>query len=178
MIALSRERTPMHSPITGGDPAHAALPPLDAVTDAIAMPRGMGRTRIARIPRFHRVLMRAMSIAVGLSVAWAAACIYEWGTGRRVLPWDPYAGCGATQPAQLPATVRVGLYEEFPAPWRLERLKHIDFPVTLAVAAPSRNIFMKLRDTITRQYPQVRSLPMSGLDEPTASADILAPERR
>ena len=29
-----------------------------------------------------------------------------------------------------------------------------------------------------RQYPQVRSLPMSGLDEPTASADILAPERR
>jgi polysaccharide export outer membrane protein/exopolysaccharide production protein ExoF len=29
-----------------------------------------------------------------------------------------------------------------------------------------------------RQYPQVRSLPMSGIDEPTASADILAPERR
>jgi hypothetical protein len=30
-----------------------------------------------------------------------------------------------------------------------------------------------------RQYPQVRSLPMSGIDsEPTASADILSPERR
>ena len=99
-----------------------------------------------------------MSIAVGLSVAWAAACIYEWGTGRRVLPWNPYAGCGATQPAELPATVRIGLYEEFPAPWRLERLKYIDFPVTLAVAAPSRTIFMKLRDTIMRQYPQVREV--------------------
>jgi hypothetical protein len=54
--------------------------------------------------------------------------------------------------------VRIGLYEEFPAPWRLERLKYIDFPVTLAVAAPSRSIFLKLRDTITRQYPQVREV--------------------
>jgi hypothetical protein len=157
MIAISRERTPMHSPLTGGDPASAALPTLEAAS-TIAVPRGMGRTRIARTPRFHRLLMRAMSIAVGLSVAWAAACIYEWGTGRRVLPWDPYDGCGATQPPELPATVRVGLYEEFPAPWRLERLKHIDFPVTLAVAAPSRTVFLKLRDTITRQYPQVREV--------------------
>ena len=99
-----------------------------------------------------------MSIAVGLSLAWGAACIYEWGTGRRVLPWNPYADCGATQPAELPATVRIGLYEEFPAPWRLERLKYIDFPVTLAVAAPSRPIFLKLRDTIMRQYPQVREV--------------------
>ena len=29
-----------------------------------------------------------------------------------------------------------------------------------------------------RQYPQVRSLPMSGSMQPTASADILPPERR
>src|SRR4029077_18934295 len=138
MIAISRERTPMHSPITGGDPARPALPTPEAVADTIALPgdrwahphatasviavpRGSGRTRIARTPRFHHLLMRAMSIAVGLAVAWAAACIYEWGTGRRVLPWNPYADCGATPPAELPATVRVGLYEEFPAPWRLER---------------------------------------------------------
>jgi hypothetical protein len=102
--------------------------------------------------------MRAMGVAVGLSLAWVAACAYEWATNRRVLPWDPYAGCGAAQPARLPPTVRVGLYEEFPAPWRLEQLKHIDFPVTLAVAAPSRTVFMKLRDTIMRQYPQVREV--------------------
>jgi hypothetical protein len=99
-----------------------------------------------------------MGVAVGLSVAWLAACVYEWGANRRVLPWDPYASCGAAQPAQLPAAVRIGLYEEFPAPWRLEQLKHIDFPVTLAVAAPSRTVFMKLRDTIMRQYPQVREV--------------------
>jgi hypothetical protein len=139
MIAISRECTPMHSPITGGGPARAALPTLEAAADSIALPgdrrpqpraiasaiavlRGTARTRNARTPRFHRLLMRAMSIAVGLSVAWGIACIYEWGTGSRVLPWDPYAGCGATQPAELPTTMRVGLYEEFPAPWRLERL--------------------------------------------------------
>jgi hypothetical protein len=165
----------MHSPISGGDPARAALPSLEAAADsialpgdrrpqprasasAIAVPRGTARTRNSRTPRSHRLLMRAMSIAVGLSVAWGIACIYEWGTGRRVLPWDPYADCGATQPAELPTTMRVGLYEEFPAPWRLERLKYIDFPVTLAVAAPSRSIFTKLRDTIMRQYPQVREV--------------------
>jgi hypothetical protein len=165
----------MHSPTTGGDPTRAALPTLEAVAEytaipagrrsrlraaasAIAVPRDAGRTRIARTPRFHRLLMRAMSIAVGLSIAWSAACIYEWGTGRRVLPWNPYAGCGTTSPGELPATVRVGLYEEFPAPWRLERLKYIDFPVTLAVAAPSRTIFVKLRDMIMREYPQVREV--------------------
>src|SRR3954464_13538885 len=144
----------MHSPTTGSAPARAALPTLESTADylaipdsrrvaasAIAVPRGTGRIRTARTPRFYRLLLRAMSIAVGLSVAWGAACIYEWGTGRRVLIWNPYAGCGTTQPAALPATVRVGLYEEFPAPWRLERLKYIDFPVTLAVAAPSRTVF-------------------------------------
>jgi hypothetical protein len=75
-----------------------------------------------------------------------------------VLPWDPYANCGGSQPAALPDTVRIGLYEEFPAPWRLAHLKYIDFPVTLAVAAPSRAAFMTLRATIMRQYPQVREV--------------------
>src|SRR3954447_25084968 len=100
----------MHFPPAGNDPAHAALPSLEAAS-TIAVPHALGRTRTARIPRFHRLLIRAMSIAVGLSVAWGAACIYEWATGRRVLPWNAYAGCGTTQPAALPATVRIGLYE-------------------------------------------------------------------
>ena len=144
---------PMHNPTTRSDPARAALTP-----NTIAVLSGVDRIPIAQTHHFNRLLMRAMGIAVGLSVAWVAACIYEWGTNRRILPWNSYASCGATQPTELPATVRIGLYEEFPAPWRLERLKHIDFPVTLAVAAPSHSIFVKLRDTIMRQYPQVREV--------------------
>jgi hypothetical protein len=54
--------------------------------------------------------------------------------------------------------VRVGLYEEFPVPWRLEKLGQLDFPVTLAVAAPSRAEFLQLRDTISQTYPQVREV--------------------
>jgi len=170
----------MHTPTAGGESPLAALPALESsVADpalrsrrwprrratviamlarAIAVPRGALRSRVARPPSFHRLLMRAMGIAVSLSVAWFAASVYEWGTNQRVLPWNPYASCGATQPDELPATVRIGLYEEFPAPWRLEQLRHIDFPVTLAVAAPSRTVFLKLRDTIMRQHPQVREV--------------------
>jgi hypothetical protein len=170
----------MHTPTTG-DPSLAALPSLEpAATPAqssrrrwtrlhsaiaatliphlIAVPRGARRVSSARPPSIHRLLIRAMGLAVGLSVAWLAACVYEWGSGRRVLPWNSYADCSAAQPAALPPTVRIGLYEEFPAPWRLEKLEHINFPVTLAVAAPSRPVFLKLRDTIMRQYPQVREV--------------------
>jgi hypothetical protein len=116
----------------------------------------------------RRLLMRTIGVTVGLSLAWLAACCYEWGTGRRILPWNPYANCGATKPAALPETVRVGLYEEFPTPWRLARLKHVDFPVTLAVAAPSRSAFLSLRTTILHQYPQVREVffwPLLAKDE-------------
>ncbi|HJZ45571.1 MAG TPA: hypothetical protein VKE41_00325 [Roseiflexaceae bacterium] len=170
----------MPTPTNGGDPSIAALPTAEprAVHPAlprarwlrlrtvaavlmpltIAVPRPARRGSVARLPSIHRLLIRAMGLAVGLSLAWVAASAYEWGTNRRILPWDPYAGCGATQPAELPATVRIGLYEEFPAPWRLEQLKYVDFPVTLAVAAPSRTVFLKLRETIQRQYPQVREV--------------------
>lgn len=60
------------------------------------------------------------------------------------------------QPASLPAIVHVGLYEEFPNPWRLAKLEQIDFPVSLAVAAPTRDTFLQLRESIQRDYPQVR----------------------
>jgi hypothetical protein len=63
---------------------------------------------------------------------------------------------GAMQ--SLPATVRVGLYEEFPNPWRLAKLGQLDFPVTLAVAAQTRDAFLGLRASIQRDYPQVREV--------------------
>ncbi len=59
------------------------------------------------------------------------------------------------QPAGTPSTVRVGLYEEFPNPWRLAKLAQVDFPVSLAIAAPTREQFLALRETILRDYPQV-----------------------
>jgi hypothetical protein len=66
---------------------------------------------------------------------------------------------GATaQPSTLPATVHVGLDEEFPNPWRLAKLEQVDFPVSLAVAAPSRDAFLQLRESIQRDYPQVRTV--------------------
>jgi hypothetical protein len=171
----------MHIPPAGRKSSLATLPTLDPLisdpdrqssrwlrlrmiatmaisASTIAIPRGTQRSRVARPPSPQRLLMRVMGFAVSLSFAWVAASVYEWGSNRRVLPWNPYASCGATQPDTLPATVRIGLYEEFPAPWRLEKLRHIDFPVTLAVAAPSHTVFLKLRDTITRQYPQVREV--------------------
>ncbi len=60
--------------------------------------------------------------------------------------------------ASLPATVRVGLYEEFPNPWRLSKLSQVDFSVTLAVAAQTRAAFLQLRESIQRDYPQVRDV--------------------
>ena len=62
------------------------------------------------------------------------------------------------RPAGLPTTVRVGLYEEFPNPWRLSKLSQVDFPVTLAVAAQTRAVFLELRESIQRDYPQVREV--------------------
>jgi hypothetical protein len=101
---------------------------------------------------------RGSCAAVGLILLWLGASIVECSTGRRILPWNAYGGCGYSQPAQLPSTVRVGLYEEFPNPWRLARLRLVDFPVTLAIAAPSRSAFLELRATILHDYPQVREV--------------------
>jgi hypothetical protein len=93
-----------------------------------------------------------------LALLWLSATVAEWVSGRRLLPWNPYAFCGTSAPAVLPETVRVGLYEEYPNPWRLARLRGIDFPVTLAIAAPDRATFWELRDDILRTYPQVREV--------------------
>jgi hypothetical protein len=89
---------------------------------------------------------------------WFYASIVEFQTGRRLWPWSAYAFCGRSQPAALPQTVRIGLYEEFPNPWRLAKLSQLDFPVSLAVAARSRAEFLELRETIRQMYPQVREV--------------------
>jgi hypothetical protein len=171
----------MQPSMNNGDPALAALPtPERAAADApahtsgqILLARRAIAATLAAIPlakrqrrtrpspgglRLQRLLFRTIGAALGIALLWLGASCYEWGTGKRVLPWNPYANCGGSQPAALPDTVRIGLYEEFPAPWRLAHLKYIDFPVTLAVAAPSRAAFTALRAAIMRQYPQVREV--------------------
>jgi hypothetical protein len=174
----------MHAPINNGDPALTTLPALGRAPANTDAPNGAFRRRLprrrraialapaavrlansrvaapplGRALRFRRLMIRTIGAALGLTLLWLGASCYEWGTGNRVLPWSSYAACGASQPTALPDTVRIGLYEEFPAPWRLAHLKYVDFPVTLAVAAPSRAAFTTLRAAIMRQYPQVRGV--------------------
>lgn len=88
-----------------------------------------------------------MVLLLGLA---ACACAF--------FPYRAYLTCGSSQPETLPATVRVGLYEEFPAQERLARLQHVDFPVAVAVTAASRQAFLVLRDQILDGYPAVRDV--------------------
>lgn len=97
-------------------------------------------------------------LLVCLAVLWLGLSAAEWRLGFRILPWNPYDSCGTTKPTELSDTVQVGLYEEFPNPWRLQKLRNVDFPVKLAIAAASREEFMTLQTDILRQYPQVREV--------------------
>lgn len=97
-------------------------------------------------------------LAYGAVTGWFNVSLHEFATGQRFWPWSAYAFCGHSTPAELPATVRVGLYEEFPNPWRLAKLSQLDFPVTLAIAARSREEFLALRSEIQATYPQVREV--------------------
>lgn len=81
-----------------------------------------------------------------------AACAFAF------FPYRAYLTCGSSQPGTLPATVRVGLYEEFPAAERLAKLQTVDFPVALAVTASSRQAFLELRQNILDGYPAVRAV--------------------
>lgn len=105
--------------------------------------------RALRISGFGLVLM------VGL---WACASLWEMATGLRLLPWSEYVSCGNSNPAALPMTVRVGFYEEFPNSWRLDKLRDVDFPVELAIAATSRAEFQDLQSSIRQNYKQVRDV--------------------
>ncbi len=121
-------------------------------------------------PRRHLlpILCRALLWSIPLILIWFAASIVEWRLGTRLFPWSAYQFCGSQPPVSLPTTVQVGLYEEFPVPWRLDKLKLVDFPVKLAVAASSRADFLKLRDDILKTYPQVKTVyfwPVLSADE-------------
>ena len=96
-----------------------------------------------------------VTLVVVVPLLYLVASAVEWRSGKRLLPWSAYSLCGASVPKSLPAKVRIGLYEEFPVPWRLDKLKQVDFPVTVAVAAKSRAEFVKLRQDIFQTYPQV-----------------------
>ncbi len=108
--------------------------------------------------RWHRIFRRLLLWLPLLVLLWLLASIVEWRTGQRLFPWSAYQFCGSSRPETLPATVQVGLYEEFPVPWRLDKLRYVDFPVKLAVAASSRETFLKLRSQVQQTYPQVREV--------------------
>jgi hypothetical protein len=87
----------------------------------------------------------------------------EMASGTRLLPYNPYRDCGTSMAIDLPDTVRIGLYEEFPVPWRLDKLAQVDFPVSLAIAATSRAEFMSMRETVMQQYSQVEFVYFWGI---------------
>lgn len=130
-----------------------------------------GHTKRKRIRPQRSMLWRIFALAILLLVLvvfWLSMSYHELSTGERLWPWSAYALCGTSSGAVLPETVRIGLYEEFPNPWRLEKLRQVDFPVTLAIAASSREEFLSLRETIQHTYPQVREVyfwPLLTLEE-------------
>jgi hypothetical protein len=84
------------------------------------------RSRFFPFNRLHqrrRVLIVSSVLTLLSAAFWFYASITEFQTGRRLWPWSAYALCGHTPPASLPQHVRIGLYEEFPNPWRLAKLQ-------------------------------------------------------
>ena len=65
-----------------------------------------------------RLGLFGLAVLTLLALFWFGASAQEWRTGKRAWPWSAYALCGNSKPAALPSTVRIGLYEEFPVPWR------------------------------------------------------------
>lgn len=141
----------------------------DDITEYHQLNRTNGRqAMMTYIRRLLLPLLVLLLLVIIASAAYLYASYHELTTGQRILPWSAYALCGGSTPETLPATVRVGLYEEFPTPERLARLEQVDFPVDLAVAAPDRESFLALRDTIERDYPQVETVywwPLLTLEE-------------
>jgi hypothetical protein len=102
--------------------------------------------------------MRIAFVLLLIPVVLIIASIIEMVSGLRLLPYSAYRDCGGSVATTLPDTVRIGLYEEFPVAWRLNKLALVDFPVSLAIAAPSRAEFMTLRAAVVEQYPQVETV--------------------
>ena len=111
-----------------------------------------------RMSLFRRIVFASFAPLLLAATLWFVASFYEWRTGNRLFPWSAYSACSNSPPDKLPSTVRIGLYEEFPVPWRLDKLRQVDFPVTLAVAASSLDQFIELKTEILNTYPQVREV--------------------
>jgi hypothetical protein len=136
-----------------------------------------------------RLVLLALLTAIFSFIFWIYVSLHELTTGQRLLPWHAYGECAPTPPESLPATVRVGFYEEFPNPWRLAKLSQLDFPITLAIAAPNRQEFERLRDEISASYPMVREVIywptlslsegyyLGGLSEPQAIQRVINESR-
>ena len=128
-------------------------------------------------------MLISVVLLVAFTVIWTIDSVTAWRTGQHLLPFDAYQGCGRDAPANLPETVQIGFYEEFPVPWRLDKLAKVDFPVKLAVAASNREDFLTLRESISQSYPQVSELyfwPLLSDDEgyyPGSWSDADAVER-
>ena len=75
-----------------------------------------------QIRRLFRRATRVILLLLLIPIVWIILSIVEMTTGQRVFPWNAYAGCGDSLPETVPETVRIGLYEEFPVPWRLDKL--------------------------------------------------------
>lgn len=111
-----------------------------------------------RRKRLFRISLFVLFVLLVLVSLWLFISFTEWRTSRRIFPWSAYSFCGDSTPDALPEFVRIGLYEEFPVPWRLDKLEQVDVPVSLAIAATSRDEFLTLRDNISKMYPQVREI--------------------
>lgn len=105
--------------------------------------------------KLFRRLIQLVFLLVLCPIVLILAALFEMAFNYRVLPYSPYRDCGTSAVANLPDIVRIGLYEEFPVPWRLEKLALVDFPINLALAATSRSEFIALRESIKQQYTQV-----------------------
>jgi hypothetical protein len=103
------------------------------------------------------VVQLAVLLLAASPFLWLGMAEISWRSGY-ALPFTPYWGCGTHPPATLPEEVRIGMYEEFPTDSRLAKLAMVDFPVNVAVAAPSRAAFEELRLRIMASYPQVRDV--------------------
>jgi hypothetical protein len=136
-----------------------------------------------------RLVLLALLTAIFSFIFWIYVSLHELTTGKRLLPWHAYGECAPKPPESLPTTVRIGFYEEFPNPWRLAKLSQLDFPITLAIAAPNRQEFERLHDEISANYPMVREVIywptlslsegyyLGGLSEPQAIQRVIDESR-
>ncbi len=142
--------------------------------DTSDYPRGQKKTntyyRVRNYIKIHAA--KAVFVAsLGLGIDYVVSSAHEAATGERYFPYnfiDSYAQCDTAKERELPQTVKVTFYEEFPNPWRLSKLQLVNFPFDIAVAAHSRKEFLSLQKEIHDNYPFAREIyywPLIPLDQ-------------